>query len=433
MKLNLDSRDLRKTEDPYLMSRFWHIIDAALEYFISLMVTGAYLARLTNSLGFSDSLTGVVSSFVSMCCIIQLGSSYLFRNRTRGKGLVILGLMVHEVFMGILYLVPIFPMSSGAKSVLFLLFYCCAPILFNLVTPHRTNWNLSLVPDRRRGIFTAKKEIISLLSGMIFTYLMGNMIDTLEYAGNQRGAFLAGAATIGGLTLLHLVSLCLIKEKPMERPAASGGVKGMLGLVRDASLMRIMLVVLLWGIISSCSTPFYGPYQIKELGFSMTFVSVLSIMYSLVRAAVSPLMGKYADRSSFSHMAYACFMVAAAGFLVNCFTVPENGKVFYSIYYVLYAISMAGINSSLVNLIFDYVDESKRRDALALSAASRGVLGFLTTCLMSPVVAWIQQNGNRILGIPMYPAQFVSLVAFLLTVLLVLYMRLFVLKKENRA
>ena len=197
--------------------------------------------------------------------------------------------------------------------------------------------------------------------------------------------------------------------------------------------MRTLPVILIWHIAQSAATPFYGAYQIKELGFSMTFVSFLSIAYSLVRASVSPALGRLADRRSFSHMAMLCFMIAAAGFLVNTFTVPANGKIFYTAYYCLYAIAMAGINSSMSNLIYDCVQGPGRLGALAISSALGGVCGFISTCIMSPVVAFIQGQGNRLLGLNIYPAQFVSAVAFVITVLLLVYLRLVIINKQKKA
>ena len=207
---------------------------------------------------------------------------------------------------------------------------------------------------------------------------------------------------------------------------ASGGLSlgGVKALLRDKGLRRIVLVFVLWNAASGCAVPFYGAYQVGELGFSMTFISALSIAYSVLRALVSPALGRYADRHSFSRMVYLCFMIAGAGFLVNCFTVPENGRVLYTIYYCLYAVSMGGINSSITNLIFDYVKGDDRRAALALNVAIGGLTGFLSTCAMSPLVSLIQKNGNRLLGLSLYPAQFVSAVAFVLTAILVAYVRL---------
>lgn len=410
--------------------RICYIIEAALEYFISIMVSGAYLARITGSLGFSDSLTGVLSSFVSLGCVFQLGAIALFRNVRRVKRPIILCHIVNQTLFACIYLTPVLALTASQKTALFLICFCSAIILSNFLAPPKVNWLMGLVSDRMRGVFTARKEIVSLLGGMIFTYLCGAMIDLFEAAGNVRMSFLVGSLTVFVLMLLHAVSLVPIRENSVETSPAAGNLRDLLANKRYCCIIP---VIVFWHIASSAATPFYGAYQIKELGFSMTFVSVLSIAYSLARVAVSPAMGRYADRTSFSRMVTLCFAIAAVGFFVNCFTVPANGRIFYTVYYCLYAVSMAGINSALTNLVYDCVQGESRRSALAVSSALGGVCGFGATCLMSPVVAMIQKNGNRLLGISLYPAQFVSAVAFAITALLVVYLKKIVIPVENDA
>ena len=55
-----------KARDDRKRNRILYIIEAALEYFVSIAVSGAYLACLTTAIGISDALTGVLPSFVSL-------------------------------------------------------------------------------------------------------------------------------------------------------------------------------------------------------------------------------------------------------------------------------------------------------------------------------------------------------------------------------
>lgn len=416
--------------DEYRFSRICYIIEAALQYFISVLVSGAYLARLTTSLGFSDGLTGILSSFVSLGCVFQLGSIGLFRKFRRVKPTIISFNILYQLMFGCMYLIPGTPLSQTIRTGLFLVCFCGAHILYQLVCPQQTTWLMGLVDDRSRGRFCATNQIVSLLSGMVFTYLVGMAIDALEAAGRQPLAFLLGGMTIFGLMLLHTLSLLPVKEKPASQRAGMGSLSS---LLRDRMFIRIVIINVLWAVANYCSTPFYGTYQIKELGFSMTFISVLSIIYSVVRTIVSPMLGRYADKHSFSRMVIVCFGIVGMSFLINTFTVPANGRILYTIHYCLYAISMGGIGSATTNLIYDHIKGDARRDALAISSSLSGVAGFATTCLMSPVVALIQKNGNRLLGLSLYPAQFVSMVSCLLTFLLVLYVYFFVIRAEKRA
>jgi MFS family permease len=188
----------------------------------------------------------------------------------------------------------------------------------------------------------------------------------------------------------------------------------------------------LWNVVNYVSTPFFGSYQIKELGFSMTFVSVLSVMYAITRSIFSKPMGKFADKHSFASMLNICFIIKIVAFSINTFTVPANGKILYTIYYMLNAVAMAGINSATTNLIYDYVDKEKRVGALALKSTFAGFAGFFATLAVSPLVAYIQNNGNSFLGLSVYAQQVVSAISALLLVVLIVYLNTVVKKIQRK-
>ncbi len=409
---------MQKKNDPARLGRLMYVIEAALEYFISLMVTSAYLARITASLGFSDSLTGVLSSFVSLGCLFQLGAITLFRNARSVKKPILSCHIINQTLFALVYLTPILPVEGWMKSVLFLVCFCGAYVISNVITSPKTNWLMSHVPDTSRGSFTAVKEIVSLLSGIVFTTATGVAFDALDATGDKSLAFIVGAIVIFVLMILHTCSLIPVPEKEVEAGQNGGSVRE---LLRDKKFWRVCIACSLWYVAYYASMPFFGSYQIKELGFSMTFVSIITIAHSVVRAVVSPFVGRYADRHSFSKMVELCFIIAAASFAVNVFTVPENGSVFFTLYFCLHGAAWAGINSAVMNLIYDYVDEKNRRNALAINYAISGTAGFLATCLMSPVVDLIQANGNTLLGMRLYPAQFVSAFALVVTVVVIVY------------
>jgi hydrogenase/urease accessory protein HupE len=59
--INLD-KQLKRSQTLY-------IIEAALEYFIAIMVSGSFLATLTGALGIPDSITGILSSVIALGCL----------------------------------------------------------------------------------------------------------------------------------------------------------------------------------------------------------------------------------------------------------------------------------------------------------------------------------------------------------------------------
>ena len=73
----------------YKRSRTAYIAQSTFEYFISLLVADAFLAKLLTSIGLSDAVVGIVSSFISVAFVIQLASIPLVRTKISTKKLVI--------------------------------------------------------------------------------------------------------------------------------------------------------------------------------------------------------------------------------------------------------------------------------------------------------------------------------------------------------
>ncbi len=415
----------------YARSRLMYIIEAALEYFISILIGGAYIAKVATAIGFSDGTVGIITSFLSLGQAFQL-LALLLRDKTPVKKWVTGLHVLNQCLFSLVWFTPLFPFSTAVKGALFIVFLLSGHILGNVLMPSKTNWFMSLVDDHKRGVFTANKEIVSLISGMIFSYVMGALYDYFEASGNVTAAFLVGGATIAGLMILHTLTLLLSDEKPVE----SKHHVSIRAMFADRKYTGTFFLVIgmnaLWSVSHYISTPFYGTYQIKELGFSMTFVSVLGIVYAVVRSVFSRVLGRYADKKSFASMLNVCYILVGAAFLINSFAAPGFGRIFFIVYYVLYAISMAGLNSAMINLIYDYVNPEHRTLALAFSSGICGVLGFLSTFLAGFLVDWIQSLENGFLGLGIYAQQVVSFLSFLLVIGCFLYVNLVVRKLPKR-
>lgn len=401
--------------DKYRRTRILYILQADFEYFISLLVAGSFLAAVTAQLGISDSLTGVISAIISLGQAFQLLSIFIRKNIKRK--VVLFSAMNQLVFM-CLYVIPLTGLPPGWKTALFIGAVTLAYFLYNIVHPKKIDWFMSMVEDGNRGRYTSVKEMVSLLTGMVFSYVMGSMSDYYRSIGRIRKSFAICAGVIFVLTVLHTLTMVLAAEKEEREGVSSGtGRGGRFGIIRDRNVLRVTAVLVIWHAANYVAVPFYGSYQIKELGFGLKYVSILGILYSSVRILFSFVWGAYADRRSFARMMRACMAVAAVGCLINVFTVPENGKLFFTTYYVCYAIAMAGIGNAAMNVVFDYVDASKRADALAVTQVVAGICGFATTLLASPLVTYVQDNGNMFLGMHVYAQQILSLLSCVLYLL----------------
>ena len=410
-------------------SSLMYIIEAALEYFFTMMVAGSFLATLTKELGLTDSLTGVLSSVVSLGCLFQL-LSLLIRPK-KAKKLVMILSMANQTLFTLLYIIPVINISPIVKTVLFVTFIVVAYMIFNFAHPKKINWLMSLVEDNKRGGFTANKEIVSLVSGMIFSFLMGALIDYFREVGRIKTAFILTAVVLFLIMVCHTLTMFFAVEKETPNLPRKNLKRTIGELVKNKNILRVSIVFILYYVSYYISIPFYGTYQINELGLSLTYVSAIVMCGSISRTFVSKFWGKYADKKSFTRMIEKCFIFLGLAELCVAFAVPGNGKVMFLLYYIFQGIAFGGISNALINLVFDYVTVAQRADSLAITQAIAGSTGFITTLLISPVVSFIQNNGNKVFGLSIYAQQFVSIIALVVSIFAVFYIRFIFIKKSS--
>ena len=129
-------------------------------------------------------------------------------------------------------------------------------------------------------------------------------------------------------------------------------------------------------------------------------------------------------------MIQKCFLILAAGYGCVVLAVPGNGILMFTLYYMCSGIAMGGINSALINMIYDYVSIEKRADSLAICQASSGLTGFLATLAASAFVAYVQNSGNRLFGMEIYAQQAVSVVSVVMILAAFFYVRTVLTKKK---
>ena len=391
--------------------RLLYVFYAALEYLIALAVSGSFLAKLTTSIGMSDSLTGIIAAVTSLGGLFQLLSMFIHKSRV--KRFVVPMTIVTQLLFMFLYLIPRLALGQQVSSVTFALTMLAAQMLMNIAAPKRSSWLMSLVADRERGIFSAYKEMFSLVMGMSFSFGMGALFDWLEGMGRLQTAFGLMAAVMTACMLLGALCLMGTMEKPLPQAAVRKPLKQTVrDLLNNRRLRSVALLYILYFIINNASIPFFGTYQLGELGFSLKLVSGFGILSSVSRMVVSPYWGKYADRHSFAAMLEKCFLILGAAFLFTTLANPSNGKIMFALYYILHGVAMGGVNSGMFNLVFDCAGLEERADALAICQSVSGLTGFLTTLAFSAVVAGLQQGGNQLFGMTVYAQQLLSVVSF---------------------
>ena len=394
------------------------------EYFISIFVTGTLLGYLLDTLGFSDSLQGILCTVATFSCGAQLFA--LFLSGKRVKKICTVGNLINQSFFVILYLFPLFDLNKNARTAILVILLIVGHIVNNAVRPSKLAMYMESVPLDKRGGFTAVKEMISLAGGITVSLVMGRIADTYRSADGlpTREYYVICAVTLVLMTLIHTGSVVAATEKTDKDKKSVPVGAVMKRISKNASFAKIVLVCVLWNVASALSVSFFSSYLREELAFSFTVIALLGTVGSVARILASPLLGKIADKHSFANSMTIAFILAGIGFLAMVFTAPET-RWLYIAYACFHGFAMAGINSGILNMVYDYVEKDDRATAMGVNNALGGIIAFFTALLSGAILAVIQKDGGfRIFGATLYAQQVLSILSCIAVVALIIYMRL---------
>ena len=410
-------------KDKEKITRICFVLVESFEYFITLFVSGTMLGYLLDTIGFSDSVQGILGTVTTFACSAQLFA--LFLSEKKVKGICAAGNIINQAAFVILYLLPLSSLSSNTKTVLLVALLIIGHVINNAIRPSKLAMFMDSVPMDKRGGFTAVKEMISLAGGIAISLALGRIADIYRSRDGlpTKEYYVICAIALLLMTLIHTASMLLATEKPLQ-PTNKAPVSAVIRRIsKNANFIKVVIVGLLWNVAAAFSTSFFASYLREELSFTFTVIAILTTVSSLARILVSPLLGKMADKYSFAASMTLSFILAGLGFIAMVFTAPET-RWLYIVYACLYGFSMAGINSGVINLVYDYVEHDDRATAMGVKNALGGILAFFTALLSGVIMSAVQKNGSlHILGTTVYAQQLLSLLSALTVFGLVIYMR----------
>ncbi len=417
----------------YKRSRFAYTSQCTFEYFASLLLTDAFLAKLLTSIGISDTLVGIISSVISLAFLVQLMSIFLIKSTANTKRIVIIMDTFSQVLFMLMYFIPFMNVSSDIKKLFVISFIMLGYFLKYFIYSIYFKWANSFVAPTNRATFGAIKEIISLISGIIFTAIFGYIIDSFESVGNLNGGFLFIAGSMLIINICNFVSLALIKkEDKKETNEDRIPLKEVIAnTIGNKAFRNIIILTVLWDIARYTTMGFMGTFKTKDLMLSVFFIQMINMIANLCRIFASQPFGKYSDRRSFAKGFELALCFAALAFFANIFTT----KSFYFpviIYTILFSISQAGTNQNSFNIVYSYVDSRYISQAMAIKNSMGGICGFGASLLASRILALVQANGNMVFGIKIFGQQLLSGISFIITIVLIFFVHFVIAKKKVR-
>lgn len=432
----MDSKIFDSVE--YKRTRVAYVMQAMFEYFISILVTDAFIAKILDYLGVSEANIGVITTIISLAMFFQLGSLLLAKSRISVKKMVLLFSTVSQLLFSLLYLIPFFTISDVTKRYVAVIFIVIAYFSLYIFSPIHYKWAYKFVRSEQRARYSAAKEMISLGAGSTFSIIVGIIIDRFEGLGNLEGAFTFIAMSAFIVSICNFICILMMKDEPKEERVDSEKLKlsdVMKNTFGNKGFRVCLYALSLWEFTRYFQLGFMGSFKNTMIEGSGVFSSPMLVVQIInlaghgVRLLLSYPIAKYSDRKGYAKGMQIGLIIAACAFLCNTFTSTSTWYLII-IYTILHNACYVGITANGFNILYSYVDNTYFAQALAIKNCIAGLCGFGAAIVAGKLLTYVNNNG--IFGMKLFGQQVLSAVSLVLTVVVFVFVR-FVVSKQKKS
>ncbi len=351
-------------------------------------LTSTFLIAFALALGASNVVIGLLSAipYVSIMLSEFIGAKLVeFYSR---KGICVMAHLVAKFLWFPIVLIPIF--FSQHPIAVVVIFYFLIQFSEYLTDPAWTSLAADIVPEKARGMFFARRNMLIWIATMITSIVAAYYLDLFP-KNNLFGfssIFLIGLAF--GLTATAV--LWRIKE-PKYGDNVHHSFKESFSINGD--FRKFVLIVSFFYFAVMIASPFFTVYMLENLGMSYTFFMVATAISILARIVTQTQYGRISDKYGDKPVAILSMFGTALIPLIYLFTTRQNLWLIVPAQ-ILSGLVWAGADLATFNLLLD-LSPKKRAVNVAVYSTITAI-----PMIIAPIIGgFIADNASFFLsGIP---------------------------------
>lgn len=273
------------------------LVDAAAGTAIGALNSGVVLLALAIHIGASTFAIGILAAIPLLTQVLQAPTVKLVERFRRRRLIAVGAIFTARLALPVYAIVPFIADRGTATLVLTL----AAALHYGLNAVGACSWNSwmrDLIPGERLGQFFGRRSLFATSVAAAATVLAAIALESAH------GSAAAGDRVFGMLYALGflcgIVSSAALARVPEPQMAESGPSEPLRRLLiqplRDKNFRSTLRYLASWQFAVNLSTPFFTVYFVRELGFSMGFVLVLTVVSQLANLMVVRGWGQLSDR-----------------------------------------------------------------------------------------------------------------------------------------
>lgn len=260
------------------------------------LTTGTILTAFALHLDASNVMIGLLASVPFAAQLLQLPAILLVERTRRRKLIAVLTSIIGRLMLGVMA-VTAFLKGSFALA----LFLGAQFILAGFGAIGSCAWNAwlrDLAPIERLGVVFARRTMWLTAVNLALGLAAALALALSPEGSIARDWVFAGMFAIGCLT--GLISARMVARMPEPLMAPAEGPLHLAALLRrplgDANFRRLLAFVASWQFAVNLATPFFTVFIVRQLGFDVSFVMILSVISQAANILALRLWGRLSDR-----------------------------------------------------------------------------------------------------------------------------------------
>lgn len=379
------------------------------------LTSGVILTAFALYLGASNFMVGILASAPFLGQLLQGPAVLLIERLRMRKAIAVISSVIGRSMLALMAAAAFLPRELAIGAVVFSQFMVCG---MGAIGGCAWNaWLRDLAPQDRLGAIFSRRTVYTTSITLVAGLAAALLLDRTPEGSQARAIAFAALYVVGCISGLISALVVARMPEPMMAPRPAEDL-GLVALLReplaDPNFRRLVHFLSSWQFAVNLATPFFTVFIVRQLGFEMTFVMMLSVVSQIANLVAIRIWGTLSDR--FAHKSvlavaaptYILCIVAMVG--ASQIATERMAAIYLVMLHVLMGAAVAGVTLATTNIALKLSPKGSATayvaaSALASSAAAgiAPILGglfadFFAARRFELLLRWTSPNGVVLLS-----------------------------------
>jgi MFS family permease len=351
--------------------------EAALSGGAAALTSGVILTAFALHLGASSFMIGLLASAPFLTQLLQLPAIAWIEKWRARKRIAVWTSLIGRAMLAVMAAAAFFSGELPLIAFVIAQFVLCGMAAIGACAWNA--WMRDLAPEERLGQVFARRTVRLTVISLVLGLAAAGALDWTARGSFERDLVFAGMFAVGFITGLLSARMVAAMPEPMMPPRGGASRLGelMREPLKDRNFVRLLRFTASWQFAVNFATPFFTVYIVRQLGFHVSFVMVLSVVSQVANIAMLRLWGRLSDRFANKSVLSVCapVYILAIVAMIGASQIDSRDlvKLWLIALHLIMGASIAGATLASTNIALKLSPKGSATAYLAASAMATAV------------------------------------------------------------